>query len=175
MSPAWTSRLFFVDYLHFTVLSHFAVSHCTSEETVEQCMRGEMTRRKGGWIQGKGGSCRHLRSSNQNSEADQVDMKFVPPPPPPPPSSFTPYPQGSYCLSLFFMPASPLHMSSNPSPISPLWPRIARCFTLFASYNPPSSSAPTCLFSSPTTASPGHFASFPIATDKRRNKWRSAY
>lgn len=119
---------------------------------------------------GKGGSCRHLTSSDQNSEADQVDMKFVPPPPPPPPSSFTPYPRGSYCLSLFFMPASSLHTSSNPSPISPLRPRVALCFTLFASYTPLSPSSLTCLFSSPTTSSLRPFASFPIATDKRRNK-----
>lgn len=89
---------------------------------------------------GKGGSCRHLTSSDQNSEADQVDMKFASNKSPPTslPQALLclsfPYPCGSYHLSLFFMPASSFHTSSNPSPISPFpsRPRVAFCFTLLA-------------------------------------------
>lgn len=120
--------------LPFLHISHFHSSPIVSQKKQwSNVKRAEMTRRKGEerfqrWSKGIGGSCRHLTSSDQNSEVDQVDMKFVPSPPSP--SSFTPYPQGSYRLLLFFMPASSLHTSFNPSHISPLRPLIALCITL---------------------------------------------
>lgn len=121
----------------------------------------EQTREKG-----KGGSRRHLTISDQNSEADQVDMKFAsnkssPPPPQAPLCLISLYPWGSYHLSLFLMPASSFHTSANPilsSPF-PLRPLVALCFTLFASYTPLSHSVLTRLCRSPTLPSPRPFAS----------------
>ena len=100
-------------------------------QTKQRSTGGEMTRgKKGDGSQikrkGRGGGCRHLTSSDQNSEADQVDMKFASnksaplPPTPHHPQALlcldSLYPWGSYHLSLFFMPASSLHTSSNPQP-----------------------------------------------------------
>lgn len=119
-------------YHSFTICNFTAISLYHGRNSGAMYKRGngkEKRRVVSRTEHGKEGSCRHLTSSDQNSETDQVDVKFVPPSPSP--SSFTPYPQGSYRLLLFFMPASSLHTSSNPSPISPLRPLIALCITLF--------------------------------------------
>ncbi len=128
---------------------------------------------------GKGDGYRRLTTSDQNSEADQVDMKFASNKSPPSQALLclnSLYPWGSYHLSLFLMPASSFHTSSNHSRISlfPSRPWVALCFALFASYTPLSHSALACLFCSPAPPSQRPFASSLSAADERRNKWRSA-
>lgn len=96
-----------VETRSFQTLCHFPFPFFPSHrspimsQTKQRSMGGEMTGRKKGEgsqikRKGRGGGCRHLTSSDQNSEADQVDMKFASnksaplPPPPHPPSSLMP-------------------------------------------------------------------------------------
>lgn len=164
----------------FFCLTAVPLCHRRNKGAWERKWQGE---KESGAKQGEreGRHCTHLTSSDQNSEVDQVDMKFASnKSPPPPPQALlclnSLYPWGSYHLSLFLTPASSFHTSSNPSPISPfpLRPRVALCCTLFASYTPLPHSALTCLFHSPAPPSLRPFASSLPATDERRNKWRSA-
>lgn len=74
----------------------------------------------------KGGSCRHLTSSDQNSKADQVDMKFASnkspsTPPPPPPTSLMPqFSLPLWLLSSFSAPHASIFFSLLPQPIQHL-------------------------------------------------------
>lgn len=69
-------------------MSESGPGHCVTEETKKHGIgNGKKKRRVGQTKNGKGGSCRQLTGCDQNSEADQVDMKFVSNKSPLPPSS----------------------------------------------------------------------------------------
>lgn len=159
---------------------------CATAETKEQSWARKWQREKESWAkQGEKGRGGHLGTANKfwskfRSRSSGCEVCFKQKSPHQLPKALlclnVPYPYGSYHLSLFLMPASSFHTSSNPKPISPFPSRlrVALYFAVFASYFRPSHSAPSCLFHSPPLLSlrPSAFSLF--TTDERRNKWRGA-
>ena len=149
-------------------------SHCDTAETKEQSIGKEMTTRKElSQTRGKGrgregASCRHLTSSDQNSEADEVDVKYASNK-----SPHVPSPKLSYAsilltpVALIIFPCSSCqHLLFTPPPTTnpispfPLRPRVALCFLSICSVHP---SFPLCSFL-PLSLSPPPLSPRPLAS-----------